>query len=41
MYKEKKSPTAEQYRESVKIILKNIYNVISWKPYNVTNFEGE
>ena len=40
MYKDKKSSTAEQYRKSVKKILKNIYG-ISWKPYNFTKFEGE
>ena len=40
MYKDKKSSTAEQYRDTMKNILKNIYG-ISWKPYNFTKFEGK
>ena len=40
MYKDKKSSTAEQYRETMKNILKNIYG-ISWKPYDFTNFKGK
>ena len=40
MYEDKKSSTAEKYRENMNKILIKIYG-ISWKPYDFTNFEGE